>query len=56
MSGARALASARRRRAAPPPANSVIGSSSKITDNTKAIMVVHLYGFPVDMDPILSIA
>ena len=28
----------------------------KITDKTKAIMVVHLYGFPVDMDPILLIA
>jgi len=29
---------------------------SKITDRTKAIMVVHLYGIPVDMDPVLEIA
>jgi perosamine synthetase len=28
----------------------------KITPKTKAIMVVHLYGHPVDMDPILNIA
>lgn len=28
----------------------------KITDRTKAIMVVHLYGLPVDMDPVLEIA
>jgi perosamine synthetase len=28
----------------------------KITEKTKAIMVVHLYGHPVDMDPIISIA
>ena len=28
----------------------------KITSKTKAIMVVHLYGAPVDMDPILDIA
>lgn len=28
----------------------------KITKKTKAILVVHLYGFPVDMDPVLSIA
>ena len=27
----------------------------KITDKTKAILVVHLYGHPVDMDPILKI-
>ncbi len=27
----------------------------KITKKTKAIMVVHIYGLPVDMDPILSI-
>lgn len=27
-----------------------------ITEKTKAIMVVHLYGQPVDMDPILTIA
>lgn len=29
---------------------------SKITARTKAIMVVHIYGLPVDMDPILDIA
>jgi len=29
---------------------------AKITKNTKAIMVVHLYGFPVDMDPIVEIS
>jgi perosamine synthetase len=29
---------------------------SKITSKTKAIMVVHIYGLPVDMDPILRIA
>jgi len=28
----------------------------KINENTKAIMVVHIYGHPVDMDPILSVA
>lgn len=28
----------------------------KITPRTKAIMVVHIYGLPVDMDPIISIA
>jgi len=28
----------------------------KITERTKAIMVVHLFGHPVDMDPILAIA
>lgn len=28
----------------------------KITNKTKAIMVVHLYGLPVDMDPVLEIA
>ena len=27
-----------------------------ITENTKAIIVVHLYGHPVDMDPIMSLA
>lgn len=27
-----------------------------ITKNTKAIMVVHIYGLPCDMDPILSLA
>jgi perosamine synthetase len=29
---------------------------SVITSRTKAIMAVHLYGLPVDMDPLLSIA
>lgn len=29
---------------------------SRITSKTKAIMVVHIYGLPCDMDPILSIA
>lgn len=29
---------------------------SKITDKTKAIMVVHIYGMPVDMDVVLDIA
>jgi perosamine synthetase len=29
---------------------------SKITKKTKAIMVVHIYGLPVDVDPILEIA
>lgn len=29
---------------------------AKITDRTKAIMVVHIYGLPVDIDPILDLA
>lgn len=29
---------------------------SKITSRTKAIMVVHTYGLPVDMDPLLDLA
>lgn len=29
---------------------------SKITNRTKAIMVVHIYGLPVDMDPVLQLA
>ena len=29
---------------------------AKITPSTKAIMVVHIYGLPVDMDPVLKIA
>lgn len=28
----------------------------KITSKTKAIMVVHIYGLPVDMDPVLALA
>lgn len=28
----------------------------KITPRTKAIMVVHIYGLPVDMDPVLALA
>jgi perosamine synthetase len=30
--------------------------AERITPRTKAIMVVHIYGLPVDMDPILSLA
>ena len=29
---------------------------AKITPRTKAIMVVHVYGLPVDMDPVLALA
>lgn len=29
---------------------------AKITSRTKAIMIVHIYGLPVDMDPVLDIA
>lgn len=29
---------------------------AKVTDKTKGIIVVHLYGHPVDMDPVLKIA
>ena len=29
---------------------------AKITPKTKAIMAVHIYGLPVDMDPVLSLA
>lgn len=28
---------------------------AKITDKTKAIIVVHIYGLPVDMDPVLAL-
>lgn len=28
----------------------------KISDKTKAIMVVHIYGLPVDMDPVMDLA
>ncbi len=30
--------------------------SSRITARTRAIMVVHVYGLPVDMDPVLALA
>jgi len=30
--------------------------ASKITPRTRAIMVVHIYGLPVDMDPVLDLA
>ncbi len=30
--------------------------SSKVTSKTKAIMVVHLFGHPVEMDPVMEIA
>jgi perosamine synthetase len=30
--------------------------ASKITSRTKAIMVVHIYGLPVDMDPVIELA
>ena len=29
---------------------------SRITSRTKAIMIVHLYGLPVDMDPVIDVA
>ena len=29
---------------------------NKITSKTKAIMAVHIYGLPVDMDPIIQLA
>lgn len=29
---------------------------AKITDKTKAIMIVHIYGLPVDIDPVLKLA
>ena len=30
--------------------------TKRITEKTKAIMVVHLFGFPVDMSPVIQIA
>jgi len=30
--------------------------AAKITPSTKAVMVVHIYGLPVDMDPVISLA
>jgi perosamine synthetase len=37
--------------------NMAVGTiEAKITPRTKAIMVVHIYGLPVDMDPVLAIA
>jgi perosamine synthetase len=30
--------------------------ASKISDKTRAIMVVHIYGLPTDMDPVLDLA
>ncbi len=35
---------------------SISSLKSKITNNTKAIMAVHLYGHPCDMDEILAVA
>ena len=32
------------------------GVAQKITSKTKAIMVVHIYGLPVDLDPVLALA
>jgi len=29
---------------------------AKITDKTKAILIVHIYGLPVDMDPVITLA
>lgn len=34
----------------------VVQIEAKITDKTKAILVVHIYGLPVDMDPIIALA
>jgi perosamine synthetase len=30
--------------------------AAKITDRTKAIMAVHIYGLPVEMDPVIELA
>jgi len=32
------------------------GIADRITPRTKAIMIVHIYGLPVDMDPVLELA
>ena len=34
----------------------ISGIEEKITKNTKAVMPVHIYGHPVDMDPLLALA
>jgi len=34
----------------------ILSIETKITNKTKAIMAVHIYGLPVDMDPILTLA
>lgn len=34
----------------------VLDVESKITDKTKAILVVHIYGLPVNMEPIMELA
>jgi perosamine synthetase len=34
----------------------ILQIEKKITNKTKAIMVVHVYGLPVDMDPVLKLA
>ena len=34
----------------------VLQIESKITDKTKAILVVHIYGLPVDINPVLELA
>jgi perosamine synthetase len=34
----------------------VVDLEKKITNKTKAIVVVHIYGLPVDMDPVLELA
>jgi perosamine synthetase len=34
----------------------VVQVAARVTPRTKAIMVVHIYGLPVDMDPLLALA
>lgn len=34
----------------------VAAIEERITNNTKAIMIVHIYGLPVDVDPVLELA